>query len=214
MIMPPRAGQAGQTEYGTMLEIRNVQMLADGRSMVETFGAYCFRILERGTLDGYMVGRVERIDDFEVELESDSEDAELFFAQEGLSGGGHGSGSSLRLRTAARALRGNTSAAHASRPSARQQTNEELMEICRNFLTQLRAGTAPWVVQRLNNTYGPMPEDASSFSFWMALVLPIDEHEKAKLLPIKSPRLRLKLIVHWIEELNSNWWFSNGCVIL
>jgi Lon protease-like protein len=86
-----------------------------------------------------------------------------------------------------------------------QPTNEELIAICHAFLEQLRNGTAPWVVQRLNYTYGPMPTDPCSFSFWMALVLPIDEHEKAKLLPIKSARLRLRLVVHWIEQLNSNW---------
>lgn len=79
------------------------------------------------------------------------------------------------------------------------------MAICRSFLEHLQEGTAPWVVQRLNNTYGPMPTDASSFGFWVALVLPIDEHEKAKLLPIKSVRLRLRLVVHWIDQLNSNW---------
>jgi len=50
----------GNNDYGTMLEIRSVQMLADGRSMVETWGTYRFRILEREVLDGYMVGRVER----------------------------------------------------------------------------------------------------------------------------------------------------------
>jgi Lon protease-like protein len=63
-------------------------------------------------------------------------------------------------------------------------------------------------VQRLNNTYGPMPAadtDLSAFSFWVALVLPIDEHEKAKLLPIRSARLRLRLVVHWIEQLSENW---------
>lgn len=66
MIMPPRAaptpGDPGNgNDYGTMLEIKSVQMLADGRSMVETWGAHRFRILERGTLDGYMVGRIERL---------------------------------------------------------------------------------------------------------------------------------------------------------
>jgi hypothetical protein len=44
-------------------------------------------------------------------------------------------------------------------------------------------------------------------------VLPIDEQEKAKLLPIRSARLRLRLVVHWIEQLNNNWWFSSGCVV-
>ena len=56
--MPPRAGEGN--DYGTMLEIKSVQMLADGRSMVETWGAHRFRILERGQLDGYTVGRIER----------------------------------------------------------------------------------------------------------------------------------------------------------
>jgi Lon protease-like protein len=70
MIMPIRTAPTSTTssrapsaydgEYGTMLEIRSVQMLPDGRSMVETWGSHRFRILERGTLDGYMVGRIER----------------------------------------------------------------------------------------------------------------------------------------------------------
>ena len=61
MVMPPKAGSpTPQVEYGTMLEIRGVQTLPDGRSIVETWGTYRFRIMERGSLDGYMVGRVER----------------------------------------------------------------------------------------------------------------------------------------------------------
>jgi Lon protease-like protein len=79
------------------------------------------------------------------------------------------------------------------------------MSICRSFLDRLRQGAAPWVVQRLDSMYGPMPTDPSTFSFWVALVLPIEEHEKAKLLPIKSARLRLRLVVHWIEQLNGEW---------
>ena len=59
MIMPPKAG-CPPVDYGTILEIRSVQMLPDGRSIVETWGSTRFRILERGFLDGYMVGRIER----------------------------------------------------------------------------------------------------------------------------------------------------------
>lgn len=119
------------------------------------------------------------------------------------------------------ALRASAQQAVTSPPTAMPPSNEELIAICHAFLEQLRNGTAPWVVQRLNSTYGPMPTDPSDFSFWMALVtyslvlflrhslvpqvLPIDDHEKAKLLPIKSYRLRLRLVVHWIEQLNSNW---------
>lgn len=51
-----------------------------------------------------------------------------------------------------------------------EPTYEELTAICHAFVEQLRSGTPPWVVQRLNHTYGPMPADPATFSFWMALV--------------------------------------------
>jgi Lon protease-like protein len=62
MIMPQSAGggRSAGNEFGTMLEIKKVRMLPDGSSMVETWGAYRFRIMERGTMDGYMVARIER----------------------------------------------------------------------------------------------------------------------------------------------------------
>lgn len=185
MVMPRQnANNTDGNDYGTMLEIRNVQMLSDGRSMVETFGTFRFRILERGTLDGYLVSRVERIDDYPPEVEAEIERIALMRSAE----------DDIAMRVI-------------------ERTNQELVDICRRFLDQLRNGTAPWVVQRLNNTYGPMPTDIASFSFWIALVLPIDEQEKAKLLPIRSARMRLRLVVHWIEQLNNNWWFSSGCVV-
>ncbi|KAF7332226.1 hypothetical protein MKEN_00103600 [Mycena kentingensis (nom. inval.)] len=169
MILPARQGGTGsQPDFGTMLEIRSVQALADGRSMVETWSTYRFRILERGTLDGYTVGRIERIDDV-----PDSPTLAL------------------------------------TGPS-----NAELMEMCTEFLQQLRRGTAPWVVQRLHNVHGPPPDDPAAFAYWVALILPIDDYEKAKLLPIRSARLRLRLVAHWIEQLNSNWWFASGCVVV
>ncbi|QRV87628.1 ATP-dependent protease La (LON) substrate-binding domain [Ceratobasidium sp. AG-Ba] len=182
MVMPRQsANNTEGNDYGTMLEIKSVQMLSDGRSMVETFGTFRFRILERGTLDGYLVGRIERIDDYPPEVEAEIERNAM----------SNPADSDLSLRVV-------------------ERSNQELVNICRQFIDQLRNGTAPWVVQRLNNTYGPMPTDISSFSFWVALVLPIDEQEKAKLLPIRSARLRLRLVVHWIEQLNNNWWFSSG----
>ncbi|KAG7562118.1 hypothetical protein FFLO_02400 [Filobasidium floriforme] len=163
MVLPARgAGNGGMTgvlEYGTMLDIRSIQMLPDGRSMVEAMGSYRFRLLEKGSLDGYTVGRVERIEDIAVEDET------------------------------------------------HEPSTAELMGLCKEFIDQLRSGSAPWLLQRLNSTYGAMPEDPSTFSYWMALVMPIDEYEKARLLPIRSPRLRLKLIVHWVEQLRSSWWW-------
>lgn len=60
MVISPQGDGGVLNEFGTMLEIRSVQMLADGRSVVATHGAYRFRIIERRTMDGYMVARVER----------------------------------------------------------------------------------------------------------------------------------------------------------
>ena len=45
----------------------------DGRAIVETWGSYRFRIMERGVLDGYTVGRVERVEDL-VDEEADAAD--------------------------------------------------------------------------------------------------------------------------------------------
>ena len=61
MVLPSRGGTntPGVMEYGTMLEIQSVQMLPDGRSMVETVGTQRFKLLEKGNLDGYTVGRIE-----------------------------------------------------------------------------------------------------------------------------------------------------------
>ncbi|KAI0320824.1 PUA-like domain-containing protein [Amylostereum chailletii] len=215
MIMPSRPTcHTTGNDYGTMLEIKSVRMLNDGRSMVETWGTHRFRVMERGMLDGYMVGRVERIDDFPNELDGDTDD------------GGSSSTTphptdddpiARALAVSSRQVTTVASDATPALPPALQATMKDspdvLLAICHDFLQQLRQGAAPWVVQRLNHTYGPMPSDASNFSFWMAMLLPIDEYEKAKLFPIKSPRLRLCMVVHWIEQLNSNWWFTNGCVI-
>ena len=60
MVISPQGDAGFINEFGTMLEIRSVQMLADGRSLVQAHGAYRFRTIERGTVDGYMVARVER----------------------------------------------------------------------------------------------------------------------------------------------------------
>jgi len=178
-------------------------------------------------LDGYMVGRVEYIEDFPEELE-DTLDAALAEKAAYEVENQNLASSSILVPSVSRVpptmrmpstppptnlqnspqLRNPNPESH--QPDA---SNEALMNKCRVFVEHLREGATPWIVQKLNNSYGNMPTDASNFSFWIALVLPIEEHEKAKLLPIRSARLRLKLVAHWIDQLNSNWWFSNGCIV-
>ncbi|KAG1754059.1 PUA-like domain-containing protein [Suillus paluster] len=217
MIMPPRAapvaglGIDAGAEFGTMLEIRSVQMLPDGRSMVETWGTHRFRILERGSLDGYMIGRVERIDDYEDlpdDWESEIEEHVPSSSSSAPSSSSSSSTSSHAAPSQHLFSRIMSNLSQPPSPTDPPLSTAALLQTCHTFLEQLRAGTAPWVVQRLNHTYGPQPpdEDLDAFSFWMGMVLPIDEHEKAKLLPIKSARLRLRMVMGWIEQLNSNWW--------
>ncbi|KAG6900954.1 hypothetical protein C0993_004391 [Termitomyces sp. T159_Od127] len=209
MVMPSKGGLSPHLDYGTMLEIRSVQMQPDGRSYVETWGTYRFRILEVGTLDGYMVGRIERIDDYPEDLtvpatitpaiiesrSSNSATQEATLAQDAAQEVTEAEATTVTpLADPAPPVTPPAPSRNASPTpppiplAPTNPSNSALMAQCRSFLDQLQRGTAPWIVQRLSSTYGSMPTDASSFSYWVASILPIDEHEKAKLLPIRSPR--------------------------
>ncbi|KAJ1595365.1 hypothetical protein NDA14_002949 [Ustilago hordei] len=292
MVLPWR-NNGGTEEYGTMLEIKSVQMLADGRSMLETVGSYRFRLLEKGSLDGYTVGRVERVDDISLEEEAELERSVLMRRAEldkkkaakavepppsqpmscsssapvrTVPSGSNEAEEQQASLTRPEMLRAerdvlsiyqsdpsapqhqddwhpedpdaNTPAADTAtnnsntapeeqeqeqeeegmlpfKPVPAEPSIEELTAICTSFIETLRSGSAPWLLSRLNHTYGPMPsaDQVERLGYWMALVMPIDEHEKAKLLPIRSRRLRLCLVVHWIEQLRQSWWFNSGCTV-
>ena len=49
-----------------MLEIRDVEYLPDGRSLLTTIGRRRFRVLSRGMRDGYHTARVEFLNDIQV----------------------------------------------------------------------------------------------------------------------------------------------------
>ncbi|SDA01603.1 BZ3500_MvSof-1268-A1-R1_Chr10-2g02833 [Microbotryum saponariae] len=187
MVLPSR-DQGGINEYGTMLKIQSCNMIEDGRSIIETVGTYRFRILEKGVLDGYTVGRIERVYDI-------PQDQEAQLERQALARNTQSTAPSLTM-TDTRQIERSTS---------------DLMDICLEFVSTLRNGSAPWVLQRLNNTIGPMPTTPADFSFWMAEVMPVDDQNKALLLQITSPRERLRLLVFWIEQFRSSWWFSRGC---
>lgn len=50
-----------------MLEIRDIKFFPDGRSVVDTIGGRRFRVLSRGTKDGYCTARVEFLQDTQLE---------------------------------------------------------------------------------------------------------------------------------------------------
>lgn len=67
MCHPDSTKEHEFAEYGTMLEVRDVEFFADGRSVVDTVGGRRFRVLRRGVLDGYCVATVEYLRDQPIE---------------------------------------------------------------------------------------------------------------------------------------------------
>lgn len=49
-----------------MLEIRHVEVMADGRSLVDAVGRQRFRVLSRGNRDGYHTADIEFLEDRKV----------------------------------------------------------------------------------------------------------------------------------------------------
>jgi len=54
-------------DYGTMLEIRDIQFFPDGRSIVDTMGSRRFKVVERNIMDGYNTAKVEFLEDEKIE---------------------------------------------------------------------------------------------------------------------------------------------------
>eukprot|EP00747_Dinoflagellata_sp_TGD_P220599 gnl/TRDRNA2_/TRDRNA2_92557_c0_seq1.p1 gnl/TRDRNA2_/TRDRNA2_92557_c0~~gnl/TRDRNA2_/TRDRNA2_92557_c0_seq1.p1 ORF type:complete len:716 (-),score=134.60 gnl/TRDRNA2_/TRDRNA2_92557_c0_seq1:63-2165(-) len=59
----PEYAQNGFSRMGTVLFIREIRMLPDGRSLVDTIGERRFRVIESSERDGYAVARVEYLDE-------------------------------------------------------------------------------------------------------------------------------------------------------
>ncbi|KAK7097346.1 LON peptidase N-terminal domain and RING finger protein 3-like isoform X2 [Littorina saxatilis] len=55
------------SDYGCMLEVRDVHFFADGRSLVDTVGGRRFRVLGRSKRDGYNTAKVEFLSDDPVD---------------------------------------------------------------------------------------------------------------------------------------------------
>ncbi|BGP26126.1 hypothetical protein JCM10295v2_005069 [Rhodotorula toruloides] len=204
MVLPLRsAGPDAVNEYGTMLRVTSCQMVEDGRLILETIGTYRFRLLERSMVDGYNVGKVERVDDVSPEQEAELERVAL------------ARNDTLQDELAEPDPVG-LDGVPLSRPPMTgnvELSTDQLMQICLDFLTTLRASSAPWIIERLNRTVGEVPNNPHDFSWFAAEVFPVEDHVKVTLLQITSVRERLRLIVFWIEQFRSSWWYSRGCNI-
>ena len=175
-------GDLGPTQflqYGTLLYILNIQLLPDGRSLVESVGVSRFKVKSWGMLDGYVVGNIERVDDIPLAEEEHIEATEV--------------GSAVPSDDALVQLN--------------SRSTQELLQIGLDFITRMRAASAPWLRENVIASYGSPPEDPALFPYWFASILPINEDEKYKLLPTTSVRERLKITARWVRRIEAQRWF-------
>lgn len=57
----------GFADYGCLLEIRNVEFFADGRSVADTIGRRRFKVIQHSQRDGYNTADIEYLEDVKVE---------------------------------------------------------------------------------------------------------------------------------------------------
>ncbi|KAG9235282.1 ATP-dependent protease La domain-containing protein [Amylocarpus encephaloides] len=194
--------------YGTLLHIVNMHLMQDGRSLVETIGVSRFRVLKHGSIDGYTVGKVERVDDMSIAAEEALEAFETsaktalhsFSAQDHFGAPPHHLQNALRQPPA---LDLNT------------MSTQDLMDFGTSFVKKMRGQSAPWLHRQVFQAYGECPDDLALFPWWFASVLPTVDTEKYKLLSITSVRERLKLCAGWIVQLEAQRWNqSSSCTVL
>jgi ATP-dependent protease La (LON) substrate-binding domain/Zinc finger, C3HC4 type (RING finger) len=196
-------GELGVTQflqYGTLLEIVNMHLFPNGRSVIETVGVSRFCVREYGMCDGYTVGRVERIDDVPVAEEEAIEALQV-------SGVAPGSSSSA-LNTDPVFMSALTPTCGSSNndPTLEAMPTAQLMDICTDFIRRMRSASAHWLSNHIIQAYGPMPEDPAAFPYWFASVLPINEAEKYRLIPTRSVRVRLMICAEWIRRVERTRW--------
>ncbi|ORY02959.1 PUA-like domain-containing protein [Clohesyomyces aquaticus] len=185
-------------EYGTLLEIINYEPLPDGRSFVETRGISRFRVRDHGMLDGYNVGRVERVEDVSLVEEERLEAAETTEARQ----------CAVLLRQS------DPEAMLPPEVQLNMMSTQQLLDRCLQFVERMRARSAQWLSRRIVQVYGGPPNDPALFPYWFACVLPIAEEEKYLLLKTTRVRERLKMVNRWIARIEGQRWPSGGSCLL
>ncbi|CAL5869603.1 uncharacterized protein PFLUO_LOCUS3833 [Penicillium psychrofluorescens] len=171
--------------YGTLLLIERYELLPDGRSLVIANGVSRFKVLEAGVLDGYHVGQVERVDDVSLAEEERLELAET-------SGPANPAPESEPEGQAVDSL-----------PPVDSMSTQQLLDASREFIGRQRRAAAPWLHPRIMLAYGPVPNDAARYPWWLACVLPLSEEEKYPILAATSVRERLKIAARWGREIEA-----------
>ncbi|KAF7531689.1 hypothetical protein G7054_g8619 [Neopestalotiopsis clavispora] len=201
------AGPDGRNfcEIGTLLRIVNIEFFPDGRSLLESVGISRFRVLRHGVLDGYVVGKIEKIDDVSLADEEAMEISETM--------NGQGVRDFIQSRSEEP-----TNATDQDPPQQLEEANvltvedletkstRELLEIGITFVTKMRAQSVSWLTARVLAVFGECPNDPALFPWWFASVLPVSDEEKYRLLGTSSVRQRMKICCRWIVEWEASRW--------
>lgn len=166
-------------QYGTLLHIISMEMMPDGRSLIETRGISRFRVKDWDMLDGYIVGNIERIDDVSL---AEEEQVEV------------------------RETQGPPSSRNDLVAQLDRMSTWELLKVGIDFIARMQVASAPWLHERVLAAYGSPPDDPALFPYWFASILPISPEEKYKLLPTTSVRERLKITARWVRRIEAQRW--------
>ncbi|TLD32695.1 hypothetical protein PspLS_00533 [Pyricularia sp. CBS 133598] len=220
MVLHRRARRAGEPDFvdiGTLLRVINVEFFPDGRSLIETVGVSRFRILQHGMKDGYVVAKIERVNDVSIAEEEAFEAAEMrealdtdldTISQQEEAGDKPAtvSANASCVSVTATVTTNNRQSPEAP-PNFDVMPTRELLRFGVDFVARMREASAGWLTHRILAIYGDCPEDdAAKFPWWFASVLPVNDLEKYRLLGTASVRERLKVCCHWIQEWESSRW--------
>ncbi|OLL26636.1 LON peptidase N-terminal domain and RING finger protein [Neolecta irregularis DAH-3] len=189
MVLPSREPGVPGLQFGTMLQIRNVETFDDGRSLIETIGTYRFKIVEWGTRDEYATGRIELVNDISPEEQQVLEDQELQQYSGVVYSDADEDGDYKWLE---------------DRPMD-SIPSSQLIELVRQFVHKLQS-TESWrnhVADQRPQTQDPPLDRPDELTFWVANILPTHEYERYRLLGTTTSRERLKIVVEWLKELQN-----------
>jgi Lon protease-like protein len=170
--------------YGTVLVVDRYELLPDGRSLVIATGMSRFRVVSWELVDGYHVGKIQRVDDVSISEEE---------AQES--------------RETSAVLDVSASISNATERSLESMSTQQLFQFALDFVLKERRQGAPWLHPRVLLAYGALPTDPAIFPWWLATILPIWDEEKYALLSSTTVRQRLKVTARWIKRLESRPWY-------
>lgn len=202
--------RGGFADYGTMLEIRSIEAINGNdtinglpRFLVTCYGVYRFKVLERGTRDGYHTAIVERIEDVD-------ENDEVVRRAEALPPPVPNEEGWETEESDAE--EGDENREPGERASKSSPTLAEKLVVCRDRMEQLVNSLSPLERHHFETQYGTAPEADEDFSWYLGnVILGNEEALKLNLLKMNSVRQRIDFLYPFVDSLGSS---SRRCSIM